>query len=974
MILSHVLKKLLAVSILFSGLLLQLKAQFNSVGLPAIQNFTKSDYNAGTQNWGIAQYRNGLIYFGNNKGIVEYDGTYWHNYLYPNRTIGRSLAFDEKGRLYVGGQDELGYLEPNEKGIMTYVSLTQQIPQEYRSFADVWEIFPLRDRTIFCTHKFIFIYNEDGTVDVITPSTLFDVFFQVNGQIYIQDADRGLMKLEGKKLLPIGDDNYFKDIGIAVILPFDKDESLIISHANGLFLMKNDGKIRSWNTPASSFLKTYRAYCGTKLTDGRYAIGTPHNGLLIMDRNGKPTMHLNKDNGLQNNTILSVEQDAAGNLWLGLDNGIAYLEIRSPFSIIQSEVGLEGTGYTSILHEGKLFLGTNQGLYITDWKNRQSPLDFNKFETIPNSTGQVWSLQVLDGELLMGHHEGAFIIKNGRAEKIADIQGIWKFIQLNDHPNYAIAGAYNGLYLFAKQGNTWAFVRKLNGFDESARILEEDANGYIWIAHAYKGLYKITLDQDFQSVADVAFYNSEHNLPTDLFINVSKVRGELVFTTPQGIFSYNQESDSFEPHENLSQIFAEYKDIHRLIEDENGDIWFSADDEFGVLKVTEKGVLNKLDKFYFNHIHDELVDGFENIYAADAQNIFIAVEKGFIQLDVSAQPTAPEELEVFIRKVVSINGADSLIWGGSVMPWDSTKSNIFPYAMNAFRFTYSAPHFEEAGYIQYRYQLEGFDESWSAWSSQTEKEYTNLPHGSYTFWVEARNSEAKTSDPVRYVFAIRPPWYLTNVAKGIYALSGILLLLGVARFVSKRIQNQKEVLRAEQARTLKEKEAEYKRSKEKSEAEIIRLRNEKLKADINHKTSELASATMHLVQKGEILSDLKNNLKKLLPNIDQENQRKVNQLIKAIDEDSRLDGDWDQFEIHFDQVHENFLKRLREEYPILTPKDQKLCAYLRMNLTTKEIAPLMNISVRGVEISRYRLRKKLDIDSDTNLVEFIMNI
>ncbi len=369
------------------------------------------------------------------------------------------------------------------------------------------------------------------------------------------------------------------------------------------------------------------------------------------------------------------------------------------------------------------------------------------------------------------------------------------------------------------------------------------------------------------------------------------------------------------------------------------------------------------------------MDGFEHVFAADANNIFIAVESGFVQLDAAqAAAKAAEPFDVFVRQVSSINRMDSLVWGGRVTASDSMASQSFPYKMNAFRFTFSAPYFEESGYMQYRYRLEGFDEGWSAWTDQTEKEYTNLSHGSYTFWVEARNSEAQLSTSARYVFAIRPPWYLTNVAKGIYLLSGLLVLLVVARFISRRIQKQKEALRAEQAKALKKKEAEYQLSKEKSEAEIIRLRNEKLKADINYKTSELASATMHLVQKGEILGDIKNDLKKLLPNVDKGNQKKVQQLIKAIDEDSRLDNDWDQFELYFDQVHENFLKRLRETYPALTPKDQKLCAYLRMNLTTKEIAPLMNISVRGVEISRYRLRKKLDIDTDTNLVDFIMNI
>jgi DNA-binding CsgD family transcriptional regulator len=190
----------------------------------------------------------------------------------------------------------------------------------------------------------------------------------------------------------------------------------------------------------------------------------------------------------------------------------------------------------------------------------------------------------------------------------------------------------------------------------------------------------------------------------------------------------------------------------------------------------------------------------------------------------------------------------------------------------------------------------------------------------------------------------------------------------------KREERKTDIVRQEQAQKLERKEAEFKKEVEKSEGELVAMRNDKLRADIKHKTSQLASATMHLVQKSEMLAKLKTDLNHLSDNAPSGVKQQIKQVTRTIESDIQLDNNWDQFEIYFDQVHENFFKRLRQKYPELTPKDQKLCDYLRMNLSTKEIAPLLNISVRGVEISRYRVRRKLDIDSEMNLVVFVMDI
>jgi DNA-binding CsgD family transcriptional regulator len=132
---------------------------------------------------------------------------------------------------------------------------------------------------------------------------------------------------------------------------------------------------------------------------------------------------------------------------------------------------------------------------------------------------------------------------------------------------------------------------------------------------------------------------------------------------------------------------------------------------------------------------------------------------------------------------------------------------------------------------------------------------------------------------------------------------------------------------------------------------------------------------MHLVQKNKFLTRIKNDLNKMRGEAQVESVRSdIRNIIRRIDKDFKDEKHFELFDKYFHEVHQDFLERIKEKHPALTPNDLRLSAYLRMNLSTKEIAPLMNISIRGLEISRYRLRKKLELDRDINLTEYIMEV
>lgn len=966
----------LFLGVLIFGCGILLLAQDARLGIPETVNYSKDEYRAGTQNWAITQDDSGLLIVGNNKGVLVFDGADWQLVPLPNRTIVRSLAKGPDGRIYVGGQDEFGFLDRDECQQICYVSLSRELPQEQQSFEDVWKIFVGDGVVYFCTQEALIRWDGEAFTKTLAAQR-FENFFWLSDQLYAQEKGLGLLQWTGNSFELVPQGQLFQDARIAAMLPID-DEIIIVSDFEGLFRMQND-VIRPWETEITAFIRQRQAYCALSLPDGQVAIGTAQDGLLIMDRSGKALQHLNKDLGLQNNTILSIFRDRLDNFWLATDNGLDYVKSSTPFSLIRDYLGIDGTGYAATIYGDRLYMGTNQGLFYLDWPVIRTGMDLPQARAVGQLSGQIWGFSKLGDDYMVNAHAGLFSITPAGVSAVSTVEGSWKVVPLFRQAGLALGGGYTGLHIYQKNAATgrWEYLHKVEGFDESARVFEVDVEGYIWVSHAYKGLFRIKLTEGNQQ-AEVKFYGRDEGLPGTISLNVLQIENELIATSPEGAYRYNREQDNFEPFEDMNTLLGGVGPIARLVYDADGRLWFSKGEEFGYFEVQQTGFLQEptVERVFFNHLQEYLVDGFEHISAVDSNNLIIATEKGFISYHPQEGTMRDMSINVLIREVNLINAQDSVLYAEGLqigLAAEQDQAYNLASKLNALRFRYAAPFYEQTEDIQYRFRLLGYQEEWSDWDYRKEKEFTNLPPGDYVFSVQARNAYRALSEPQEMSFTILPPWYATVWAKLVYVLLGAMSIVGIFAYFSRRWRIQRSMLVAKQAETLALKEAEFQEEQERSAFEIDRLRSEKLEADIQHKTSQLASATMHLVQKGEVLLKIKKELSKIVQGetID-DNRRKLQRIIHTIDGNTRLDSNWEQFEIYFDQVHKNFLQNLRNSYPDLTPKDQKLCAYLRMNLTTKEIAPLMNISVRGVEISRYRLRKKLHLDTDTNLTDFIM--
>ncbi len=922
-----------------------------------VRNFTKSEYQGGTQNWAIEKDSYNRLYVANNEGLLVYNGTNWRLHPVPNKTIVRSIVFGADGKLYAGAQDELGYYAPDTTGKLKFTSLKALLPAEDQNFTDVWQIVATDDEVFFRTDAKIFKLNKGKITTYHTKSSWLSIH-KHQGQVLAHDKQEGILAYQNQKwqtFLPANalPANFF----ITDLIPYQKGVSLLSTVSNGLYVL--DKELRPY--PLQSIGKEYFTALRL-LPDGSLLVGTYFSGVYRISDTGR-VENLAVKNGLLNNTVRCLFTDAHEGVWVGLDNGLSFFNYSSAITHINPPIFNNGTGYDTKILDGHIYFALSTGLVVSPASAANLHNLQHEAKTILN--GLTWDLSVVENQILAGRDDGLFAIKNKQASLISPSTGYWSCLPLpHTSPLQVIAGNYKGLDFFEMKDKALVQIGEVEKFKESSRYVETDGS-YIWVSHPYRGIYSIALADK-----SVRLYSQKDGLPTNLDNHVFKIKDKIVFATPQGVYQYDINVGKFVKSQIYEPIFAN-KSIRYLKEDTQGNIWFVQEKMLGVVDFgTGKTTIH-----YIPELKNKIVSGFENIFPYDSRHILVGGEVGFYHIDYEKYVNTIRPFSVYISEVKTSGAIDSVLFGGY---FSIEKPVIVPYSLNSLLFSY-APADGQPYQFEYSYYLKGFDKQWSEWNGHTEKEYTNLPAGTYTFQVKARKSPSHESSVGEFTFTVRPPWYQTIWAYMVYVLLVVVFLLAILRYQARRYRRKQETKRLADLQKFEQeqKRLAYQHQLElaKSENEITHLQNEKLDAEIKHKTAELANATMNLIQKKEFILKLKKELQQLQKSLKvEEHSTELKKLLKILAEEEKLDEEWENFSLHFNTVHGNFLNILKKKHAALNPHDLRLCAYLRMNLSSKEIAPLMGISLRGVEISRYRLRKKLSLPTETNLVEYLLNL
>ncbi|SEA47904.1 ligand-binding sensor domain-containing protein [Pedobacter hartonius] len=636
-----------------------------NIGLPAIKNYKSADYNAATEIWDLIQDNRGILYHANNDGLLTFDGNYWKLYAMPNRTPVKSLAIDDDGRIYVGGQDELGYFFPDKRGVLKFHSLKHLLPLKARQFADIWNIVISKNGIFFRTVEAIF-QLKNNRIRVFDTVGGWRTLSVAGTEVFAVDRGSGLLIIRDEKWQPFSRVQT-KTLQVNGILDYKEDTLLVSTAKNGLYSLTRSGIVKK-NTGADDLFHHDLINCSKKIANDRYAIGTSANGLFILDQEGKLIQRFSTAEGLQNSNVLGILSDHNQNIWLGLENGISFINYNTAIKHIHPVNKIQSVSNAVRIFEGKLYIGTSNGLYSTalDFSKKDLSTSKGLFSQVENTRGEVFSLTETDHRLLLAHEDGAHVIKGNTAFPVMTKQGVWGFKPFPPGDDI-IAGTYTGLEILRDNQGKLQEAGKIDGIYESlSNILVEDSCT-VWASHPFRGIYRIKISADRKKVLSVKNFTTADGLPSKLHNHVYLIRNKILITTEKGIYEFDKGRNTVVPSSFYKSLFKQDA-VEYLTEDLHHNIWFVSNHRVGVVDFSKTSAQQAYFQIYFPELTAQTVKGDEFIYPYNDDNIFISSGDGVFHLNYAKYVASKTQLKVLLSSVKAIAEKDSLIFGGYFSP------------------------------------------------------------------------------------------------------------------------------------------------------------------------------------------------------------------------------------------------------------------------------------------------------------------
>ena len=900
--------------------------------IPPIQSFSPDDYGSDIQNWMITQANNNSIVVANGSGILIYNGS-WTVYQSPNETIVRSVkAIDDK--IYSGMTEDFGYWQQSSNGVYNYSSIPEKYNFNVLEDEEFWDIHELENWVVFRSlSRIIFVDKVNDEIKLLRPGGAISNSFEIDKSLFFHMPDQGIFTVKDGAVKPFTTNKFFRDNPFVEMFKIN-DEFVVLTQNDGLFKINNN-IVSKWSTDLDN-LDDLNIFSSQISSDNNILIGTVGSGLIKYNLISDKLEILNKNNGLINNTVLSIFEDKNKNFWLALDNGLSVINDKSPFKIYNDFNGNLGTVYAFKNFKNFTYVGTNQGLY---YKNNSIDEEFKLIEGMGEQT---WSLVEIDGELFCGHTKGTFIINGSKAKKIDGTFGSWTFRKSNTN-NLIFEGNYTGINVLEKVNSEWTLRNSLEGYDISARFFEVSDNNEIYVCHGYKGVYRLTLSPYLQSLKNVSLLE---DISIEGNPSVAKFNNKIYYHNQYGIYNIDNNGDfvidsTLSKAANPTGLMLSEKDKLWVFSQDN--IYYAYNDDVtNNLKINSVAVPINLRQTVFDNVSNSV----------DEQYV-IGTKNGYISMNLNSYDIVEENFTINRIEANSINSEPIIL--------DLNDNLFLDYETNNISFNYGTTNYQLFNKNEYQYRLIGYNEKWSDWSDGNNTSFNNLQYGNYTFEVKNKIGESVNSKINKVIFTINRPWYLSN-----FMFINYSLIIGLMIFITNRYTRNyylKKEIRLAQINKRKLEIKEFERKQE-----LINIENEKLQQDVESKSRELAVSTMSMIKKNQFLSKIKDDLKKV------SDLQKIKNVIKTIDRNLNNEDDWKFFEEAFNNADKEFLKKIKTAHPNLTNNDLKLCAYLRLNLSSKDIAPLLNISLRSVEIKRYRLRKKMDLSHNEGLTDYILSL
>lgn len=913
---------------------------------PHIINLTREQYRADNKNWSIGQDEKGMMYFGNDIGLLEFDGIEWRLNKLPNSLTARSVAVQSHKTVFTGSYEEFGRWDRDVSGQLVYTSLSDKLDKALFRNDDFWKIWIAEDCVYFQSFTSIYVYDYN-TVKRVPSESGFLFLSKVRNEFLVQQMLGPLYRLSGSTLTKIEGSDIFRDTDVRVILPYADDKYLIGTATKGVYIY--DGKTFSeWNPALSAIMNQQELNCGLLSSKGIYFFGTILDGVYQVDETGKVLDHISTRSTLQNNTILSLYEDNLNNIWAALDKGISYIQYINNMSCYTDPGGNTGAVYGAALWKDRLFIGTNQGVFYISKEDLNSPNALSKMKLINGTQGQVWALKEVDGSLYCCHNKGLKEIHENLSvtDALNVGTGVYNLSEARiKDQDLLFLSTYQSLRIVDKKTKV---VFEPGQISEPIINAEVDHLGNVWLEHFNRGVYRCKLEDDLSGFRNFSYYggNNTDNFPYKL--KMFKVGGRIVLLGDNKFYTYDDIANKIVPNTLLDDCFKNINSLKQIIPIRDNMFW--ALTNTSIYKFSYDGYQASILESYNLGMNMSLVNSYENISVLNDSVSLVCLDNGFLLYNKSVNSPVRELYPPYLESLQTRNE------DGIMLYEDLSKYAEISYGNNTITFSFSAND-AFASNFSFQYMLQDVDKAWSVPQKVNSVSYARLPEGKYIFMVRTVDNLGNYSDAVSYEFEILPPWYQTIWAYILY----ILAILGVLYIIWVLILRRYRNLHLQKIRI--------------RETRRLRTLAGELQNEVDQKNAELLTQTSFIIQKNELILKIKDIVDDFYTTTKSSTLAPLYQKINALlNNNMNSEDDWKMFLIKFEEKHTGFFKRMKTLYPQLTNTDLRLCACLKLNLETKEIASLMNLSVRAVENSRYRLRKKLNIQPSQNLNEFFLGI
>ena len=780
---------------------------YKHVTQPYSKYFSSKDYKAGSGNWCIGQGKNGIMYFGNAQGLLEYDGNSWRKIVTPYSANVRTIAVDDNGRIFITASTDFGYLEPDSIGQLKFKSLKKQLNAKRKIDKEFWDVAVNSKGVFFKTPDEI--VRWDGKDFKIWDSVYAYRLYKIGDDIYARNDGKGLMKIDGDSIFVMPDGERFASTGVFDMLPIvskdtnKPDQILVTTNYSGLFIY--DGKKFSpFKTEIDSFLIKHQIYNACILSNGNIALATTRGGVAIIDIAGKLVQILDQNNVLSTNVAYDVFPDKQGGLWIALNEGIVFCEVNSPLSIMPAE-GLIRSQINSVIRfNDKIYAGNDLGvLYLDKGKS--------VFELIQGSDRPAYQLSNFNGNLLAATNWGLKVIEENRFTEEIDGNSILSISESKLFPNLFYFGASGHLDIVKLEKGKSPISKSIDGIQDEVSVIIEDSDSTLWVQFFERPLVHITnkmrgFDRFFDGeTIKMEDYSEISGLPGSYWLPYN-IDGRFLLATDKGTYKFDIKNKSFVPDSIFGIEFASGEKVISIIEKSSkGGYWILAESneqqQIGKATLQKDGryqwealpILQRIELEHVNTIYPDYD------LVTDKEILWISTRDGLVYYDPEVSKNLDVQFSVLIRK--ALVNSDSLIYAGNHSTTKNNLSITIPFSQNSIRFEFTAASYEKSSANLYQYYLEGSDDGWSDWIKESKKDYTNLSGGKYTFHVRAKNIYGILSNEDSFSFKVLPPWYQSWWAYLFYAL---MIILGI--FITDRIMRRKIINRERDRAKLREAE------------------------------------------------------------------------------------------------------------------------------------------------------------------------